>query len=96
MKLSSLAKKFKALANEQRILLLVLLKEWEGREMCCPGAVRKGFTKACDKLNLSRSTISHHFKALESAGLIKCVRNGQAIECHVNEEALKEIREFLT
>ena len=95
MKLSSLAKKFKALANEQRILLLMLLKEWEGRESCCPG-VRKGFTKACDQLNISRSTISHHFKALENAGLIKCVRNGQAIECQVNEEALQEMREFLS
>ena len=95
MKHKSLAKKFKALACEQRLLLLKLLKDWEGAESCCPG-VRKGFTKACEKLNISRSTISHHFKELENAGLIQCVRNGQAIECQVNEEALKEIREFLT
>ena len=94
MKLDSLAKKFKALACEQRILLLKLLKEWEGHDSCCPG-VRKGFTKACQKLNISRSTISHHFKELENAGLITCARNGQAVECQVNEEALKEIREFL-
>lgn len=94
MELSSLTKKFKALACEQRLMLLQFLKEWEAIDTCCDG-VRKAFTKASKELNISRSTVSHHFKELENAGLITCFRNGQAVECKVNEEAINEIRNFL-
>ncbi len=85
---------FKALGCEQRILLLQLLRKWCCVETCCDG-VEKAFTKASEELNISRSTLSHHFKELESAGLIVCVRSGQSRHCQVNEEALKEIRDFL-
>jgi ArsR family transcriptional regulator len=94
MEVSSLEKKFKALACDQRIQLIRLLKQWEGLDSCCAG-VRRAFTRASEEMNISRSTVSHHFKELENAGLINCKRNGQAIECKVNEEALDEIRNFL-
>jgi DNA-binding transcriptional ArsR family regulator len=51
---------------------------------------------ACDELNISRSTISHHFNALKNTGLIPCVRNDPTVESRVNGEALKEIRGFPT
>ena len=95
MKLSNKAKIFKALSCEQRIRLLELIKEWEGIDECCEG-VRKAFTKASEEMNISRSTISHHFKELENAGLISCVRNGQAIECKINDKVIVEIRKFLS
>jgi len=91
---SSLSRKFKALACEQRLKLIELLKEWEGIDECCDG-VRKAFTRASEELNIGKSTLSHHFKELENAGLITCIRNGQALECKVNEEALNELRIFL-
>ncbi|MCK5250515.1 MAG: helix-turn-helix transcriptional regulator [Spirochaetaceae bacterium] len=94
MKHASLVKKFKALACEQRLRLIELLLEWEDVDTCCDG-VRKAFTKASDEMNISRSTISHHFKELENAGLIHCVRNGQAVECKVDRDALEEIRSYL-
>ncbi len=94
MDLNSLTRKFKALACEQRLHLLKLLKEWEGIDSCCEG-VRKAFTRASEEMNISRSTVSHHFKELENAGLIDCIRNGQATECKVNEEALNDMRNFL-
>ena len=54
MKLSDLAKIFKALSNEQRLNLFYLLYEWqkeaisiEGENKCCFG-VEKAFTKACN------------------------------------------------
>lgn len=94
MNYDSLEKKFKALACQQRLRLIYLLKNWEGQDTCCDG-VRKAFTQASEELNISKSTLSHHFKELENAGLITCVRNGQALECKVNEDAVNEMRVYL-
>jgi ArsR family transcriptional regulator len=94
MKLSQAIKVYKALACEQRFLLLQLLRKWNGVDTCCDG-VLKAFTRASEELKISRSTISHHFKELENAGLIVCARNGQAMACRVNEDALQEAQSFL-
>jgi ArsR family transcriptional regulator len=96
MDYDSLTKKFKALACDQRLQLLKLLKDWEETDDCyCGKGVRRAFTRASEELNISRSTVSHHFKELENAGLITSVRNGQTMESCVNEKALNEIRNFL-
>lgn len=94
VKLTERVKIFKALACEQRIQLLQLLKQWEGLDACCDG-VLKAFTKASEELSISRSTLSHHFKELENAGLIVCHRNGQAMACKINEDAIREVQEFM-
>lgn len=104
MKTANLAKVFKALSNEHRLELFRLIysqfqleesrarKEGKG---CCEG-IEKAFTKACGCLDLSRSTISHHFKELQSAGLITCTRQGQTFVCQVNEESVDAVRGFLS
>lgn len=89
-----MAQIFKALSCEQRVKLLELIQSWQGIDECCDG-VRKAFTLASEELNISRSTLSHHFKELENAGLISCKRKGQAMECYVNEEVLAKIHNFL-
>jgi ArsR family transcriptional regulator len=101
METIDLVKIFKALSNEQRLNLYKLLCEWSGLthssnngELCCEG-VEKCFTKACCSLDLSRSTISHHIKELQNAGLITLTRNGQSLICTINIEALQAIRGFL-
>jgi len=94
MKLSRTARIFKALGCEQRLEVLRLLKQWGGMDACCEG-VQKAFTKASEELRISRSTLSHHFKELENAGLITCERNGQAMTCRISEEALAEVQSFL-
>jgi ArsR family transcriptional regulator len=94
MELSKAAKIFKALSCEQRLKLLKMLLEWEGIDECCDGVV-KAFTRASEELNISRSTLSHHFKELESSGIINCVRNGQTLCCKVNEEVLDSVMAFL-
>lgn len=94
MELSKAAKIFKALSCEQRLKLLKLLLKWEGIDGCCDGVI-KAFTRASEELNISRSTLSHHFKELENSGIINCVRNGQALSCKVNEEALESVMTFL-
>lgn len=60
---------------------------------CCP--LEKAFTKACDCMNLSRSTISHHFKELQNAGLIICERDGQVYRCWVNADTVNAIKAWL-
>ena len=69
----------------------------EGEKTCCPVAkvIEGAFTKVCDCMKLSRSTISHHFKELQNAGLITCERDGRTFRCKVNEQAVNAIKDFL-
>ena len=99
MEMIELVKIFKALSNEQRLNLFKMLYEWNGlintnEDVSCDG-VEKCFTKACCSLDLSRSTISHHLKELQNAGLITFTRNGQSYICKINQEALQAIHDFL-
>lgn len=99
----SISKIFKALSNDQRLELFMMIyndccssgDSCEGGGCCCDGQMDKAFTKACDCMNLSRSTISHHMKELQNAGLIECTRDGQSQTCTVNQDAVNEIRGFL-
>lgn len=105
MEQSNLARIFKALGNPQRLALFEMihrmgteaaLAEWRGRgapAACCP--VKGAFTAACACMGLARSTISHHFKELQRAGLITCVREGRGYLCEVNPEAVEAVRGFL-
>ena len=101
MEQSKLAKIFKALSNEQRLKLFTMIYYWyktiedsEKRSDCCDG-VEKAFTKACGCLNIARSTISHHLKELENAGLISCTRSGQMFCVKINKEAVDAVKSFL-
>ncbi len=111
MELSNYTKIFKALSNEQRLKIFMMIYKNccmpEGSkvtaefrikgELCCgvEGSLERAFTKICDRLKLSRSTISHHFKELQNAGLITCEREGQNFRCRVNREAIDSIKDFL-
>ncbi len=111
MKLSNYTKVFKALSNEQRLKIFIMLyknccgitdtrsgAEFRIKgETCCglEGGLEKAFTKVCDSMNLSRSTISHHFKELQNAGLITCEREGQLYRCRVNKDVIDSIKKFL-
>jgi len=102
-----MVKIFKALSSEQRLVLFKNLYNWEKngeksqiteesispRKECC--GTEKAFTKACGCMDLSRSTISHHLKELQNAGLVTCTRNGQVISCKINEEVVELIKNFL-
>lgn len=81
---------FKALSNGQRLKLFLMIVN-----NCCPkDGYEKAFTKACDCMDLSRSTISHHLKELQSAGLITAEREGQSYRYRVNYDALKTIKKL--
>jgi ArsR family transcriptional regulator, arsenate/arsenite/antimonite-responsive transcriptional repressor len=96
----ALAKIFKALSNEQRLRIFRMLCSWQEAngtgEIQDPGAgVEKCFTRACCSISLSRSTISHHFKELQNAGLISLKRNGKTTTCTVCSAAVEAMRSFL-
>ena len=107
MKQYDMAKIFKALSSEQRLALFRNLYNWEknsdrsanrldsceASKECC--GTEKAFTRACGCMDLSRSTISHHLKELQNAGLVTCTRSGQVISCKVNEEVVELIKHFL-
>ena len=110
MELSNCVKIFKALSNEQRLKIFIMI--YKGccsaggkgssefrieNKACCPvaGVVEKAFTKVCECMNLSRSTVSHHFKELQNAGLISCERDGQMYRCRVNYETVNLMKDFL-
>lgn len=97
MSTEEMAKIFKALSNEQRLKLFKMIYFWSKTvsedDNCC-NEVEKSFTKACECIDLSRSTISHHFKELQNAGLITCTRSGQFFSCRVNKDILDAIKDF--
>jgi ArsR family transcriptional regulator len=45
-------------------------------------------------LGIGPSTVSHHIKELQNAGLIRCIRQGQRIECLVDPETIKLLGGF--
>ncbi len=98
---AQLAKVFKALSNEQRLRIFRLLCEWQeksptGEVENAYEGVAKCFTRACCSIGLSPSTISHHFKELQNAGLITIKRSGQSCNCTINATGLEAMRAFLT
>ena len=93
-----LSRVFKALSNPQRLELFRLIYSGfkKGKGAACCSGMEKAFSAACNCMELSRSTISHHFKELQNAGLIRCERRGQAFYCEVNRTALEAIQSFMT
>ena len=46
-------------------------------------------------IDIAASTLSHHLKALNQAGLIIMERRGQHVECWVNTEMVEHLSCFL-
>ncbi|WP_230869075.1 ArsR/SmtB family transcription factor [Iocasia frigidifontis] len=96
-----LVKIFKALSSEKRYHLFKMLYEWYKSSGCTDlessfdEGIEKCFSKACCCMDLSRSTISYHFKELHNAGLITYTRNGRCFICKINLEAVEAVRKFL-
>ncbi len=100
MKQLNIIKIFKALSNDQRLKLFKMIYDCQmerrsNRGSSCPGGVDKAFTRACGHLSIARSTVSHHMKELENAGLISMKRNGQSFTCEINMDAIKAVRQFM-
>lgn len=87
---------FKALSNAHRLALFHRLTS-----CCAPGtkcspdeAVRFCVGELGDGLDIAPSTLSHHLKELNRAGLVSMARRGKHIECWVEPEVLVELSQF--
>lgn len=91
-----LAEAFKALSNPNRLQIFQRLLT-----CCSPGTVCSADTVSgfCvgelgEDLAVAPSTLSHHIKELQRAGLIKTLRKGKNVECFVDVETVRELMEF--
>lgn len=78
------ARKFKALADENRLAILMSLQQ---REKC-----------ACyllEELNISQSTLSHHMKLLCDSGLVDYRKEGKWMHYSLSEEGVKAFHEMM-
>ena len=78
------ARKFKALADENRLAILMSLQQ---NEKC-----------ACyllEELNISQSTLSHHMKLLCDSGLVDYRKEGKWMHYSLSEEGMKACRKMI-
>lgn len=94
--INGVAEQFKALSNPHRLALFHRLST------CCPPgtacaveeAVRYNVGQLAEGLEIAPSTLSHHLKELNRAGLIQMARKGKQVECWVEPETLQQLAAF--
>jgi ArsR family transcriptional regulator len=95
------AEMFKALSNPHRLKIFLRLAS------CCPpapaGKIPLLSEEACacvgelgKDLGIVASTVSHHIKELQRAGLIFMKRSGKTVQCRVEPKVLDELSGFFS
>jgi len=92
-----LARLFKALSSPKRVELLGLLEHGccEGNTCCTAEELSLCVDSLAERLGLAKSTVSHHMKELDTAGLIVLAKKGRHNDFSVNREVLKRAALFL-
>jgi ArsR family transcriptional regulator len=94
--LPEMARVFRALADENRLAILQLLRRRCGSacDVSEQGA-QQTVSEIAEEFDLALSTVSHHIKELRNAGLILCEKQGQRVHCSMNYEMLAKAESFL-
>ena len=94
--LATLSEMFKALSNPHRLAIFNRLLT-----CCAPGTVcdadaaaRFNGGQRGEGIDIAPSTLSHHLKELNRAGLIHMQRNGKLVECWVEPDVIQDISAF--
>jgi ArsR family transcriptional regulator len=89
---------FKALSNPHRLQIFNLLTgccepgstcSTEEAISCCVGELD-------EQLDIASSTLSHHLKELNQAGLVNMEREGKQVFCSVSPSTLTELSELFS
>lgn len=93
---------FGALGHPHRIAIVQELRkkalaccDAERAEDCALDPASCNVGALADAVSCAPSTLSHHLKELERAGVIERARDGRQLLCRLNEERLAELRRFL-
>lgn len=91
-----LSEAFKALSNPNRLALFNRLMNCcePGTKCDAASAVRFCVGDLGEGLNIAPSTLSHHLKELNRAGLVEMERKGKNVECWVEPTILKSLSSF--
>jgi ArsR family transcriptional regulator len=97
IELEKFSQMFGALSNPNRLKIFLKLLDCCGSTPCC--ATNRNEASAFvgelgEDLGIVASTVSHHIKELNRAGLIHLERQGKNVSCWVNPDALGELKEF--
>ncbi len=93
---NQIAELFKALGNPQRLNIFINLADSCCQRVSC-NTEDDGVTVSylAEGEDLAMSTVSHHLRELERAGLIKKNKSGKQVYCCVNEEQIRNLQEIL-
>ena len=86
---------FKALSNAHRLEIFQMLTS-----CCAPGtscsidAASRCVGELGESLDIAASTLSHHLKELNHAGLIQMDRKGKQVMCRVDPQILEELSSY--
>ena len=87
---------FKALSNPNRLKILLRLISTTYPDK---GGISSTGDNTCvgelgKDLGIVKSTVSHHIKELKRVGLIRTIRQGQKVECVIDPDILKDLKDF--
>lgn len=87
---------FKALSNPNRLQIFQRLLNCCELGTACSTKLTRGFCvgELGEDLAVAPSTLSHHIKELQRAGLISTQRNGKNVECFVDPIKVQTLKEF--